>query len=82
MTLSGIMSGTEDRTVFQSMKNHPRYHLRVTAIVAVALGLFFNTLAIIIAREYVLSGLAFLPVGTLPCINTPSTIKSWLTGTM
>lgn len=46
-------------------KNNPRYYLRVTAIIALGVGIFFNILAIAIAHEYILSGIAFVPVNTL-----------------
>lgn len=57
-----FMSSAEDPRFLRSVKSHPRYPLRLAAIVAVAFGLFFNVLAVAIAQEFILSGLAFLPV--------------------
>lgn len=65
MLLTNLMTGAEDRRFLYSVKSHPRYHLRLTAIIAVAFGIFFNVLAIAIAQEFILSGLAFVPVGGL-----------------
>lgn len=62
--LTDFMSSAEDPRFLQSIKSHPRYHLRLTAIIAVAFGIFFNVLAIAIAQVFILSGLAFLPVRT------------------
>lgn len=62
MLLTTLMSGAEDPRFLRSVKSHPRYHLRLTAIIAVAFGIFFNILAIAIAQEFLLSGLAFIPV--------------------
>ena len=53
----------EDPDFLQSVKSHRRYHLRLTAIVAVGFGLFFNFIAVLVAGQPVLNGLAFLPVG-------------------
>ncbi len=64
-SLTNFMTSAEDPRFLQSIKSHPRYHLRLTAIVAVAFGIFFNVLAIAIAQMFLLSGLAFLPVITL-----------------
>lgn len=63
-----FMSSAEDPHFLRSVKSHPRYALRLTAIVAVAFGLFFNVLAIAIVHEFMLSGLAFLPVSGLQLI--------------
>ena len=62
MLLTHLMSGAEDPRFLRAVKSHPRYHLRLTAIIAAAFGIFFNVLAIAIAQELIMSGLAFIPV--------------------
>lgn len=64
MALSIIAAPTTNFPFRGNDKNNPRYYLRVTAIIALAVGIFFNILAIAIAHEYVLSGIAFVPVNT------------------
>ena len=54
----------EDPEFLQSIKSHKRYHLRLIAIISNDIGLFFNILAVCLARDKILNGLAFLPVGT------------------
>lgn len=61
----------EDPKFLQSIKNHKRYHLRLIAIISNQIGLFFNILAVCLARQKVLNGLAFLPVSTCPAYLAP-----------
>ena len=75
MFLTHLMSGAEDPRFLRSVKSHPRYHLRLAAIISVAFGIFFNVLAIAIAQQFILSGLAFIPVSGL---DLPHTFTSWL----
>lgn len=70
MFLTHLMSGAEDHRFLHSVKSHPRYLLRLAAIIAVACGIFFNVLAIAIAQEFLLSGLAFIPVSGLDLPHT------------
>ena len=65
MAQSNFVFRLAKKECLRSVKNHPRYHLRMVAIGSAALGLFFNTLAIAICKVKLLHGLAFLPVGTL-----------------
>lgn len=57
-----FLSGSQGEQFIRSVKNHPRYRLRMIAIGSVAFGIFFNILSIAICRQHILNGLAFLPV--------------------
>lgn len=62
-SLSHLLSRAfDDPDFLQSIKAHKRYHLRLLAIISIDLGLFFNILAVCLARDKILNGLAFLPV--------------------
>lgn len=74
MLLTHLMSGAEDPRFLRAVKSHPRYHLRLTAIIAAAFGIFFNVLAIAIAQELIMSGLAFIPVSD----SYRQVFNSWL----
>lgn len=54
----------EDPDFLQSIKAHKRYHLRLIAVISNDIGLFFNILAVCLARDKILNGLAFLPVSS------------------
>lgn len=58
-----FLSGSQGVQFSLYMENHPRYRLRMIAIGSVVIGLFFNILAIAISHQYILQGLAFVPVG-------------------
>lgn len=68
----------EDPEFFHSIKSHKRYHLRLIAIIANNIGLFFNILAVCLAHDKILNGLAFLPVGVvqLPILSCQTTADS------
>ncbi|KAL9000560.1 MAG: hypothetical protein Q9169_000853 [Polycauliona sp. 2 TL-2023] len=52
----------QDPEFLNSIKSHKRYHLRLVAIVSVNIGLFFNILAVCLAGDKIINGLAFLPL--------------------
>lgn len=57
-----FLSGSQGVQFSLYMENHPRYRLRMIAIGSVVIGLFFNILAIAISHQYILQGLAFVPL--------------------
>lgn len=58
-----LLSGSQGVQFIRSVKNHPRYRLRMIAIGSVVIGIFFNILAIAICHQRLLHGFAFIPVG-------------------
>ena len=61
-----LINRIQDSDFVRLVKEHPRYQLRVIALIAVAAGIFFNILAIAITHEKLLCALAFLPVCIFP----------------
>ena len=57
-------SCVQDPEFLQSIKSHRRYRLRLIAILSIDVGLFFNVLAVCLARNKIVPGLAFIPVRT------------------
>lgn len=56
------LSGSQGAELIRSVKNHPRYRLRMIAIGSVTVGIFFNILSIALCDQHLLYGLAFAPV--------------------
>lgn len=52
----------EDPDFLQSIKGHKHYHLRLIAVISNDIGLFFNIIAVSLAQNKVVNGLAFFPV--------------------
>lgn len=63
MAPTSLHSGSQRVQLIRSVKNHPRYRLRMIAMGSVAIGIFFNILSIALCHQPLLHGLAFLPVG-------------------
>ena len=57
--------GSKEAQMLRSVKDHPRYGLRMVAIGSVTLGVFFNILSFALCHQPILHGLAFLPVCAL-----------------
>ncbi|MCJ1464887.1 hypothetical protein MMC07_003502 [Pseudocyphellaria aurata] len=62
MARISLLSGSQGVRSIDSVKSHPRYRLRMIAIGSVAFGVFFNILSIAICKQYILNGLAFIPL--------------------
>ncbi|KAL8674659.1 MAG: hypothetical protein Q9168_000967 [Polycauliona sp. 1 TL-2023] len=52
----------QDPEFLNSIKSHKRYHLRLVAIISIDVGLFFNILAVCLAHDKIINGLAFIPL--------------------
>ena len=57
-----LWRAVQDPEFLNSIKARKRYHLRLVAIISLNIGLFFNVLAVCLARDKIINGLAFLPV--------------------
>ncbi|KAL8981709.1 MAG: hypothetical protein Q9205_003587 [Flavoplaca limonia] len=57
-----LWRAVQDPEFLNSIKAHKRYHLRLVAIISLNIGLFFNVLAVCLARDKIINGLAFLPL--------------------
>lgn len=54
--------GSEEVQMLRSVKDHPRYGLRMVAIGSVAVGVFLNIFSFGLCHQLILHGLAFIPV--------------------
>lgn len=64
-----LWRAVQDPEFLNAIKAHKRYHLRLVAIISLNIGLFFNVLAVCLARDKIINGLAFLPVCLVQSIS-------------